>query len=101
VSSWRRSPRPLELALGPVRDRLAPATALAEVQRHWGEAVGESIAAHASPTAERAGVLTVSCEASVWAHELDLMGPAIVEKLNRLLGSHVVARLRCVTLPGR
>ena len=30
-------------------------------------------------------MLTVSCSASVWAQELDLMGPAIVERLNGLL----------------
>jgi predicted nucleic acid-binding Zn ribbon protein len=83
-----------------IRDELAPQTVLAEVQRAWPEAVGEAIAAEAQPTAERAGVLTISCSASVWAHELDLMGPAIVERLNGLLAGANVARLRCVTVPG-
>jgi hypothetical protein len=35
----------------------------------------------------------------VWAQELDLMGPAIVERLNQRLRSGRVARLRCVALP--
>jgi len=36
----------------------------------------------AQQTIPRGGVLTVSCTASVWAQELDLMGPSIVERLN-------------------
>jgi predicted nucleic acid-binding Zn ribbon protein len=84
-----------------VRDRLAPQTALAEIQGCWREAVGESIAAHAQPSSERGGVLTVSCDASVWAQELDLLGPQIARRLNELLGSEHVVRLRCVSLPGQ
>jgi predicted nucleic acid-binding Zn ribbon protein len=82
-----------------VRDELAPQTVLAEVQRHWSRAVGSSIAAEASPTAERAGVLTISCSASVWAQELDLMGPDIVERLNEVLERGRIERLRCVAMP--
>jgi predicted nucleic acid-binding Zn ribbon protein len=100
VTGRRRSPRPFGLALDGIRDDLAPATLLGEIQRAWPDAVGPAIAAEAVPSAERAGVLTVSCSASVWAHELDLMGPAIVERLNGVLAGGKVARLRCVTLPG-
>ncbi len=82
-----------------MRDELAPQTLLADVQRAWPEVVGEAIAAEAQPTAERAGVVTISCSASVWAHELDLMGPAIVERLNTALGTDSLARLRCVAMP--
>jgi predicted nucleic acid-binding Zn ribbon protein len=99
MSSRRRSPRPLGLAIDRVRDDLAPATLLAEVQSVWTEAVGEAIAAEARPTAERGGVLTISCSASVWAQELDLMGPAIVGRLNGSLDGGSVTRLRCVALP--
>jgi hypothetical protein len=35
----------------------------------------------------------------VWAQELDLMGPAILERLNERLRAGRVSRLRCVTLP--
>jgi predicted nucleic acid-binding Zn ribbon protein len=101
MTHWRRSPRPLEAALEGVRDELAPQTLLAEVQRAWPEAVGPAIAAEAQPTAERAGILTVSCSASVWAHELDLMGPEIVERLNGALENGSVMRLRCVAMPRR
>ncbi len=57
------------------------------------------IAAEARPVAERGGVLTVSCAASVWAQELDLMAPAILERLNSALGRGAIARLRCVATP--
>ncbi len=86
-------------ALDQIRDDLAPETLLAEVQRAWRETVGAVIALEAQPTRERGGILTVSCSASVWAQELDLMGPAIVERLNQRLRSGRLSRLRCVTLP--
>ena len=99
MSGYRRGPRPVGLAIAAVRDDLAPQTLLSEIQRRWPGVVGASIAAEALPTAERAGVLTISCSASVWAHELDLMGPDIVERLNEALGGGRIVRLRCVATP--
>jgi predicted nucleic acid-binding Zn ribbon protein len=99
MTHHRRSPRQFVMALDQIRDELAPQTLLAEVQRVWPGAVGAGIAAEAQPTAERAGVLTVSCSGSVWAQELDLMGPAIVERLNQALSGVRIERLRCVALP--
>jgi predicted nucleic acid-binding Zn ribbon protein len=99
MTHHRRSPRQFGFALDRIRDDLAPQTLLAEVQRVWPGAVGDGIAAEAQPTAERAGVLTVSCSASVWAQELDLMGPAILERLNQALTGGRVERLRCVAVP--
>jgi predicted nucleic acid-binding Zn ribbon protein len=99
MTRWRRSPRQVGLALERVRVEWEPETLLAEVQRVWSEAVGLAISAEARPSSERAGVLTISCSASVWAQELDLMAPAILERLNTLLGGASVARLRCVTVP--
>ena len=96
MSLRRRSPRPLTLALGPLRDALAPETLLAEVQRVWPEAVGEAIAAEAAPTHERGGTVTIACSASVWAQELDLMAPTITAALNERLRRGRVTRLRCV-----
>ncbi|MGO9819674.1 MAG: DciA family protein [Solirubrobacteraceae bacterium] len=96
--SYRRAPRPLETAFGHLADELAPETMLAEVQRAWPTAVGEAIAAEAQPTAERGGVVTISCSASVWAQELDLMSPQIVERLNAQLARASVQRLRCVAV---
>jgi predicted nucleic acid-binding Zn ribbon protein len=99
VSPHRRGPRRLAGALETLAGELAPQTLLAEVQRAWPEAVGSSIAAQARPTAERRGVLTISCAASVWAQELDLMAPDILARLNERLGGAQIARLRCVALP--
>jgi predicted nucleic acid-binding Zn ribbon protein len=101
VTRSRRAPRPLSFALERIQGELAPATVLAQVQSAWREAVGNAIAAQATPTSERGGVLTVSCSASVWAQELDLMSGAIVERLNEQLGEPRITRLRCVATPPR
>jgi predicted nucleic acid-binding Zn ribbon protein len=93
----RRAPRPLANALLPLQRSLAPATLLAEVQRVWPQVAGDAIAREAAPMAERGGVVTVACSASVWAQELDLMGPLLIEKINAAVASGEVRRLRCVT----
>jgi predicted nucleic acid-binding Zn ribbon protein len=94
---YRRAPRPLNAALESLADDLAPQTLLGDVQRAWRAVVGGPIAEQAEPTAERAGVVTVSCAASVWAQELDLMAPQIIERLNAALPTGGVSRLRCIT----
>jgi predicted nucleic acid-binding Zn ribbon protein len=76
-------------------NELEPASTLARVQAVWEEAVGTGIAASARPSAERGGVLTVLCEAAVWAHELELMGDELTARLNAALGAPLVAELRC------
>ena len=97
MTKYRSAPRPVSSALGPLRARLAPDTTLAEVQRVWPAVVGDAIAASARPTSERGGVLTVDCEAAVWAQELDLMAPNILARLNAELTRGSIARLKCVT----
>ena len=93
----RAAPRPLAALVHELERELAPATTLARVQQIWGRAVGAGVAAAARPTAERDGVLTVSCEAAVWAQELDLMGGELIPRLNALLGSERIRELRCRT----
>ena len=100
MSPHRRSPRPLSAALERVAGELAPDSLLADAQRAWRDAVGAAVAAEARPTAERGGVLTVSCSGSVWAHELDLLSPVLIERLNGLLRKGEIVRLRCLTVPG-
>jgi predicted nucleic acid-binding Zn ribbon protein len=97
----RRAPRPVSGAVAALAGRLAPQTLLADVQRVWPAAVGEAIAARATPTGERDGVLVVSCEAAVWAQELDLMGPELVARINGALGTPAVRALRCQAAPAR
>lgn len=93
----RRAPRPLSAALDAFAARAAPATALARAQEAWPRAAGPAIAAAATPTAEREGVLTITCEAAVWAQELDLMSEQLIGALNAELGVESVRELRCQT----
>ena len=93
----RAAPRPLTTALQELAGALAPASKLARVQEVWEGAVGPAIAAAARPTAERDGVLTVTCEAAVWAQELDLMADALIPRLNAALGGE--ASTSCAVAP--
>jgi predicted nucleic acid-binding Zn ribbon protein len=97
----RRAPRTLGTAVESLARALAPRTPLAEVQRVWASAVGEAVAQEATPAGEHDGVLTVSCSSSVWAHELDLMGPVLLERLNAALDGVTITRLRCRATPPR
>jgi predicted nucleic acid-binding Zn ribbon protein len=101
VTRSRRDPRPLAFALERMQNDLAPQTLLASAQLAWREVVGEAIAAQATPSAERGGVLTVSCSGSVWAQELDLMSATIVERLNESLDDGRITRLRCIAVAPR
>jgi predicted nucleic acid-binding Zn ribbon protein len=92
----RRAPRPVAGAVEALSARLEPATPLGAVQRVWSDVVGDVIAAEARPTGERAGVVTVTCRAAVWAQELTLMGPDLVARINAELGEDAVRSLRCV-----
>ena len=91
----RPAPRLLATPLDALIAELAPASTLARVQGVWERAVGPAIAASARPTAERDGVLTVICEAAVWAQELDLMASALIDRLNAALGGETLRELRC------
>jgi predicted nucleic acid-binding Zn ribbon protein len=93
----RAAPRPLASALSELTASLAPSTTLARVQEVWPQAAGPAIAAAARPVAERDGVLTVTCEAAVWAAELELLAGEVIPRLNDLLGAGVVRELRCRT----
>jgi predicted nucleic acid-binding Zn ribbon protein len=62
-----------------------PATLLAAVQRVWRDAVGDAIAAEATPVGERDGVVTVACRSATWAQELDLLGGEIAAKVGSRL----------------
>jgi predicted nucleic acid-binding Zn ribbon protein len=85
------------VALGGLTRTLAPATTLARVQEIWEPTAGPAIATAARPTAERDGVLTVTCTAAVWAQELDLMAGELIPRLNAALGTEAIRQLRCRT----
>ena len=91
----RLAPRRLGVPVQAFTADLAPATTLARVQEIWERVLGPAIAASARPSTERDGVLTVICEAAVWAQELDLMGPELIGRLNAELGDDTLRQLRC------
>ena len=81
----RRTPRPLGEALRGAIESVEPATPLAAVQSAWAEAVGERIAAAASPVSERDGTVTVACDSATWAQELNLLEGQIAANLRSKL----------------
>ncbi len=91
----RRAPRPLATALARVTADIAPRTGLARVQAVWDDVVGREIAAHCAPAGERAGVLQVSCDESVWAAEVELMAAEILARLALATGAPAMTALRC------
>jgi predicted nucleic acid-binding Zn ribbon protein len=93
----RAAPRSLAVALDRLAAGLAPASTLARVQAVWERAAGKAVAAAARPVSERDGVLTIACESSVWAQELELMAPTLIERLNAELDGEAIRELRCRT----
>ena len=92
----RLAPRPLADALRGVAAEASPATPIAAVQAAWPSVAGETLAAAAQPVSERAGVVTIACESGVWAQELELLGPDLLERLNTALGDARIENLRFV-----
>jgi predicted nucleic acid-binding Zn ribbon protein len=90
----RRAPRQAAEAFRAARDRAAPKTGLAAVQAAWSGALGERLAAVATPVSERAGTLTVECVDGVWAQELDLMQEQLLERLREALGERAPKALK-------
>jgi predicted nucleic acid-binding Zn ribbon protein len=81
----RLAPRPLSAALAGAVGDVRPAGLLALVQSAWSEVAGTALAAAASPTSEREGTVTLTCESGVWAHELELLAPDLTARLNEQL----------------
>ncbi|HVQ57499.1 MAG TPA: DUF721 domain-containing protein [Solirubrobacterales bacterium] len=90
----RRAPRQAAAAFRAARDQVAPRTGLGAAQASWSQAVGERIAAVATPVSERAGTLTIECTDSVWVQELDLMQAQLLERLQAELGERAPKALR-------
>jgi predicted nucleic acid-binding Zn ribbon protein len=93
----RAAPRALSTALEELTSTLAPASTLARVQEVWERALGPEISSAARPTAEREGILTLICDAAVWAQELDLMASELIPRLNDAIGDESIRELRCRT----
>lgn len=77
---------PLGPALDAVARSAAPPTPLARVQELWREVAGAEVSARAEPIDEQAGTVVVGCESALWAQELSLLAPRLLERLNEALG---------------
>ncbi len=93
----RLSPRPAAEAVRVARDRAAPATRLAATQAVWAATVGPDLAGAAEPVSERGRTVTVRCESAVWAEELEMMGPQLLDRLRERLGEAAPQALRFET----
>ena len=89
----RAGPRPFDVALQDAARRVAPAGLLSRVQACWPDVAGPALAAEALPVSEHAGKLTLSCRSAVWAQELELLAPELLERLNAVLAEGGTAPL--------
>jgi predicted nucleic acid-binding Zn ribbon protein len=74
----------------------SPRVAEGTVFGQWQTVVGEQIAAHASPTALREGVLSVSAESTAWATQLRMVQAQLLAKIAAAVGDGVVTSLKIV-----
>lgn len=81
----RRDLSPLSDALSELTSEIQPQTTLARIQTAWPQAVGRTVANWATPISERAGVVTFACTDSMVAHELEMMKPELLKKLEKVL----------------
>jgi predicted nucleic acid-binding Zn ribbon protein len=74
----------------------SPRVAEGTVFGQWPTVVGEQIAAHATPTALREGVLSVSAESTAWATQLRMVQAQLLAKIAAAVGDGVVTSLKIV-----
>jgi len=68
--------------------------------REWPRVVGPAIASHSRAVRFQQGVLEVEVEGSAWMHELSLLKPQLIRKMNRELGDAAVRELRYIVPAG-
>lgn len=110
MSTWRPakpsddSPRGIGEALDRVSRSLGMGRAdtLRAVFGRWAEVVGEQIAAHASPSSLRDGVLVVTVDEPVWATQLRWLEADLLRRLDGILGDGAVTKIEVqIARPGR
>ncbi len=82
--------------LGKVLHQYRPITdrSLIQVWELWEQAVGESVAAYASPAAFKTDVLLVHVSNSTWLHHLRFMENELIANLNDALGRPQIKHIR-------
>lgn len=83
--------RVIERSLG--RRRLASVLVEATLWSRWEDAVGPQVAARARPDGLRDGVLTLRVASAPWMAELSFLKPALLARINGVLGSPAGAPL--------
>ncbi|BCI50727.1 UPF0232 protein [Mycolicibacterium litorale] len=72
----------------------SPRVAEGAVFGQWSTVVGEQIAAHATPSTLREGVLTVAAESTAWATQLRMVQSQLLAKIAAAVGDGVVTSLK-------
>jgi hypothetical protein len=60
----------------------------------WEEAVGTRIARHSQPKGFKDHILWVTVDNSIWMHQLTFLEGQLKEKLNQMMGSPLVEKIR-------
>jgi predicted nucleic acid-binding Zn ribbon protein len=91
-----RDPQSLGSATRDVAKKRGWSSRVAEgaVFGQWPSVVGQHIADHATPTALRDGVLSVSAESTAWATQLRIIQAQVLAKIAAEVGDGVVTSLR-------
>ncbi len=91
-----RDPQPLGNVARDVAKKRGWSGRVAEgaVFGQWPTVVGEHIAEHATPTALRDGVLSVSAESTAWATQLRIIQTQVLAKIAAAVGDGVVTALK-------
>lgn len=88
------APEPLEMVLDRAGENRFAKRQLPVPLALWRAAVGPRIADRARPIALERGVLVIKATTSVWANELSMLAPKILEKLAESLPNLAVKSLR-------
>lgn len=67
---------------------------MAKLLSVWDGTVGAGIAKHALPESIKGGRLTVVVDSPVWMHQLSMMAPGLIEKINSVMGAGTVEDIK-------
>ena len=87
--------RQISDAIGRLVEQIGPQDPLTQVTTAWPDLVGSGMAGHTKPSAVRGGTLTVDCDSSVYAQELELLSRKVVKAVNDRFGPGFVTAVRC------
>ena len=92
----RSSIKPLDSALGELVQGLGIDKKLQEYEAvvQWDAVVGKRIAEMTSATKIQQGILLVRVKTSTWRNELTMRKKEIIDRLNGVLGAHVVKDIK-------